>query len=180
LQKRIRNHQQRNRRLSGTRCVLSSISYRLRIPGNIYIPYLSELTIYLLKDIHHYTGAQYAYQPLEVFQNRDEMKRTLAQQQGINLFIIPCWWDGKPDRYRLKTPFYLCLFNFANSLVETIRLRRPDLVAHVETSGMPIPTAIPPYITKQTKEIADIGEAVTACFFVNSAINPTDWYVRFF
>lgn len=50
------------------------------------------------QDIHHYRSADYAYQPLERYQERDEKKRILATEKGITLVLVPCWWDGRTER----------------------------------------------------------------------------------
>ena len=63
---------------------------------DIYIPSLNLAFEY--QDIHHYRGTQYVYQPLESFKQRDQQKKELAKEKGITLVVIPCWWDGKPER----------------------------------------------------------------------------------
>lgn len=39
------------------------------------------------------------YKPVEHEQNRDIAKKDLVAQKGITLIVVPCWWDGKIDRY---------------------------------------------------------------------------------
>jgi len=36
---------------------------------------------------------------LEQIQSRDREKIELAASKGITLITIPCWWDGRTDRY---------------------------------------------------------------------------------
>lgn len=51
------------------------------------------------QDIHHYMGTGGAYSALETYRERDRVKLELAKQRGIQLLLIPCWWDGTISRY---------------------------------------------------------------------------------
>jgi len=48
---------------------------------------------------HHYINAEYAFNPVEDYKERDKRKQQLALQKGITLVTVPCWWDGKPSRF---------------------------------------------------------------------------------
>ena len=50
------------------------------------------------KDIHHYKTVWWAHDVLARYQARDAMKVELAQQNGIILIVVPCWWDGQTER----------------------------------------------------------------------------------
>ena len=39
-----------------------------------------------------------SYKPLEEIKHRDAIKRQLAEQNGITLISVPCWWDGTTER----------------------------------------------------------------------------------
>lgn len=41
---------------------------------------------------------RYANQPLETYQQRDNMKAQAAKLRGITLIHIPFWWDGSKER----------------------------------------------------------------------------------
>jgi len=43
-------------------------------------------------------GAEYAFQELQKIQERDNTKRIAAQEKGITLVIVPCWWDGAKEK----------------------------------------------------------------------------------
>lgn len=64
--------------------------------------YSEEISIYnrtpLMQERHHYMAADYTYEPLAVYQERDRVKIEKAKEKGIDLFIIPCWWDGTSER----------------------------------------------------------------------------------
>jgi len=62
-----------------------------------------------MQEEHHYTATQYAYQPLANIKRRDEMKKKLADQQGITLIVVPPWWDGETARYNLPQVFFVNL-----------------------------------------------------------------------
>lgn len=49
--------------------------------------------------MHHYVTSGNSYEPLENWQRRDALKKVLAEKHGITLVEIPCWWDGREERY---------------------------------------------------------------------------------
>ena len=51
-----------------------------------------------LQELHHYSSVGYHYQPLRELQELDQMKIKLAEQLGVDLLVIPFWWDGTKDR----------------------------------------------------------------------------------
>lgn len=53
------------------------------------------------QDIHHYKSVGHAYEPLDVYQRRDEQKKALTSSKGITLISVPYWWDGTEERYML-------------------------------------------------------------------------------
>mgnify|MGYP001121120275 CR=1 FL=1 len=64
-----------------------------------------------------------------------------------------------------------------NSLAATIKKARPDIGLTVLEGQQSIPLEPPKdFFTKQVANIKDIGAPTTACFFVNSKINPAKWY----
>ena len=90
------------------------------------------------------------------------------------------WKEGEVLSQYLNYEFsYLKLFSFNNSLIATIKERRPDLLRSFDDSLMtnPIPETVPShYFEKQVHFIEDIGEPMTACFFTLSEVDPTNWY----
>jgi len=55
---------------------------------------------------HHYTTSDYVYKPVEDEKRRDSAKRNLVAEKGITLVVVPCWWDGKVDRYYYRITYY--------------------------------------------------------------------------
>ena len=43
----------------------------------------------------HYEDVPTGFSPLELYNNRDKEKKLLCEQFGIQLIIIPYWWDNK-------------------------------------------------------------------------------------
>lgn len=72
--------------------------------STLFCPFLLmyQLTLFFPKEQHHYVSSGYTYKPLESFQEIDNLKRELAKQKQITLVVIPCWWDGKDERYVLN------------------------------------------------------------------------------
>lgn len=66
-------------------------------------------------------------------------------------------------------------------MAATIKLARPDLVEKmqgVKGEAEPIPNEPPPdYFKEHIDYIEDIGEPMNPCFFVNTDIDPTNWFV---
>ena len=82
---------------------LSSIDKTcFRIPSKWVYPSSSRLhNDKNIKDRHHYVSSPHAQKPLEYYQSRDKAKRKLIEEQGITLITVPCWWDGRPERFFL-------------------------------------------------------------------------------
>jgi len=111
------------------------------------------------------------------------MKKKLAEKKGITLMAIPCWWDGRRQRYSLLV---LCTFSypyahllFSLSLEATIKSVRPDLLKEVVTDLNAIIPSKPPlnFMSGHKVKLEDIGEPITACFFTMSNVDPKDWLV---
>ena len=49
---------------------------------------------------HHYEDIPSGFAPLEMHQNRDLEKQKLCSKFGIQLIVIPYWWDNKLDSLR--------------------------------------------------------------------------------
>ena len=84
-------------------------------------------------------------------------------ERGDSLIPVPCWWDGTTKRYthtkKIQCNYYsfntslfiihyslfvIYLIIYFNSLLETIRMHRPELVDSCEDStALPIPTSPP-------------------------------------
>ena len=66
-------------------------------------------------------------------------------------------------------------------MVATIQKTRPDLLPNQASTAIPIPESPPPrFFEKSESHIEGIGEPMNACFFVNSAINPANWYSYYY
>jgi len=54
-----------------------------------------------LKEKHHYPFSEYFK---EDFQKRDVMKANMVKGKGITLITVPCWWDGRKERFASNNP----------------------------------------------------------------------------
>jgi len=81
---------------------------------DFFIPAL--MLAFEFQERHHYVHSEFVTKPLEEIKHRDKIKHDLAKQSGISLITIPCWWDGRLDRYSLlldrsmRSPSRLKLF----------------------------------------------------------------------
>jgi hypothetical protein len=91
------------------------------------------LFIYIqAQDKHHFISTWYANHPLNVYQSssyslshiffdmrryqqRDRMKEAAMAGKGNTLIVVPCWWDGKKERY-----YVVCCSpcSFSSSFIE--------------------------------------------------------------
>ena len=49
---------------------------------------------------HHYEDIPFGFANLETYQNRDIEKEKICSEHGIQLIVIPYWWDNKLDSLR--------------------------------------------------------------------------------
>ena len=49
---------------------------------------------------HHYEDIPSGFPPVEVYKNRDKEKEKLCEQFGIQLIVIPYWWDNSMEPLR--------------------------------------------------------------------------------
>ena len=71
---------------------------------------------------------------------------------------------------------YLLTFLFNNSLVASIKKKRPDLLGHVEVDSIGIPNAMPPrFLEKNSSVVEGIGVPIAATFFTKADADPTNW-----
>jgi len=63
----------------------------------------------LSQEQHHYTSKDSSYTPLETLQARDAMKQDIAKTKDLTLVLVPCWWDGKKERY---PPCHYCHYHY--------------------------------------------------------------------
>lgn len=119
-----------------------------------------------MQDQYHYTTRWDSNLPLERIQRQDNinvislwcflwfqsaLKKELITKRGDTLIQVPCWWDGKIDRY---LAIHLingndCLY----SLVATLKNIRPELVSNIEVNAGPIPDDPPKGFFPGTQEI---------------------------
>mgnify|MGYP007114686246 CR=1 FL=1 len=133
--------------------------------------------------MHHYAATEYSSQPSDINQARDNLKLQLAAQKGVTLITVPCWWDGKQGRWGIRILListlgvtYLLTFLFNNSLVASIKKKRPDLLGHVEVDSIGIPNAMPPrFLEKNSSVVEGIGVPIAATFFTKADADPTNW-----
>lgn len=46
--------------------------------------------------------------PVEEVKKRDNMKMKLAKEKGMTLIIVPCWWDGRLERFvPFQSPYHI-------------------------------------------------------------------------
>lgn len=92
---------------------------------------MCELDVYIedLNLAFEYHGPQHYYDlgvffPAKGYQQRDEQRRSMCEQNGIFLIEVPFWWDNQKE-----------------SLKATIHSKRPDLIESSE--GIPISDKMP-------------------------------------
>jgi hypothetical protein len=74
---------------------------------------LYHLTVAVFKEAHHYKPTRTAFQPVQIYAIRDQMKQMQAQQQGITLITIPFWWDRSPQRFELSSIHFILQLNIS-------------------------------------------------------------------
>lgn len=63
-----------------------------------------------------------------------------------------------------------------NSLVATIRKKRPDLLQGLDIEGDAIPEDVPSrFHERNTLFVEDIGTPITATFFTKADADPKNW-----
>lgn len=78
--------------------------------------------------------------------------------------------------YHLQSKRKLILFYVQHSLVGTIQLHRPGLLPGREGGMLAIPEHVPTeMLRKQVPIIEDIGQPMTACFFIQMSTNLIGW-----
>lgn len=106
---------------------------------------------------------------------RDSVKRDLAEKKGITLILVPCWWDGKQERYRPAEGLVVNA-DSVSSLVATIKKARQELLPDISVTADPIPEQIPKgFLEKHTDNVEGIGEPISACFLTRMNTDPTNW-----
>jgi len=50
------------------------------------------------QDAYHYITSHESQLPLDVIQQKDDVKREVLRERGETFIAVPCWWDGKSDR----------------------------------------------------------------------------------
>ena len=56
----------------------------------------------------HYEDNPQGFCSLEVYKYRDKEKKTLCKQYGIQLIVVPYWWDNKLDSLRATLSAEIC------------------------------------------------------------------------
>eukprot|EP00026_Physarum_polycephalum_P002112 Phypoly_transcript_02116.p1 GENE.Phypoly_transcript_02116~~Phypoly_transcript_02116.p1 ORF type:complete len:954 (+),score=114.83 Phypoly_transcript_02116:59-2920(+) len=122
------------------------------------------------QDAYHYVSTWYSQKPKQLIESLDSEKRLLVKQKGLDLIVVPCWWDG-----------------METSLISAIHFKRPDLLEDLHCS---IPLN-PPREFFEDGPIPAVGELMLASFptdplFIESFV-PRYWWmgekydgVRFF
>jgi len=109
----------------------------------------------------------------------EDTKDVAAQTLGITLVKVPRWWNGKKERFASLLNFLSSisklLLTVVISLLAIVSKIRPDLAPaqpEIETSTEPEEQPL----TDTRGHIEDIGQPITANFFAQTQINPTNWY----
>eukprot|EP00026_Physarum_polycephalum_P003407 Phypoly_transcript_03418.p1 GENE.Phypoly_transcript_03418~~Phypoly_transcript_03418.p1 ORF type:complete len:724 (+),score=75.11 Phypoly_transcript_03418:129-2300(+) len=97
------------------------------------------------QDSHHYVSAWYAHDSLESIQSRDSRKAALIRQSGIDLVLVPYWWDSSPE-----------------SLMSTIQFETPWIYSNAARD--PIPLNPPTMDMQRPHFVPKVGELMLATF----------------
>ena len=116
---------------------------------------------------------------LRASQNVIQSNVILLRQKRLHssLFLFGGMGTTKGNSYRLSFLIFLFCF-FESSLAATIRLHRPDLLPHFQSSAFePIPAEMPSGLLEKASipSVADIGQPITACFLTAASADPTNW-----
>eukprot|EP00026_Physarum_polycephalum_P001474 Phypoly_transcript_01476.p1 GENE.Phypoly_transcript_01476~~Phypoly_transcript_01476.p1 ORF type:complete len:889 (+),score=81.31 Phypoly_transcript_01476:156-2669(+) len=102
------------------------------------------------QDSYHYTTTWYTNNPVDYVQLRDDIKQVSVRQQGWDLVVIPCWWDGNLE-----------------SLIGTINFCKPDAVP----GSAPLISLNPPLEFFSDNLIPGVGELMLASFPLHPKFN---------
>ena len=135
----------------------------------------TENLLFFLQDKHHYVSSLVFSVTLQAAKERDDLKKELMRAKGITLITVPCWWDGKRNRY-CHLSLSPALKN--HSLLATLRRDAPNVtVNHPPEDGEAIPEEIPArFLEKHVPHVEDIGEPTIATFMTSTSVDPTGWY----
>jgi hypothetical protein len=120
-----------------------------RLTLQIYIPSL-HLAIEYQGQTHYYTTSVYGSAAAR--QKSDNRKQEIAVNEGISLIQIPFWWDKS-----------------SQSLTATIRKYRPDLLQHLESKALPIPTQMATHLQRKYEYTPNIAQVY------DEEIDPKGW-----
>jgi len=111
----------------------------------------------------------------------------MAATKEITLVIVPCWWDGKLERYlyistNTRNDYNNSLSHspqhFVFSLAATVKKYRPDLLSQttIDSDTQSIPEDAPAnFFEKQRQDVEGIGQPITACFLTSNSADPSSW-----
>eukprot|EP00026_Physarum_polycephalum_P003327 Phypoly_transcript_03337.p1 GENE.Phypoly_transcript_03337~~Phypoly_transcript_03337.p1 ORF type:complete len:777 (+),score=98.56 Phypoly_transcript_03337:66-2333(+) len=124
---------------------------------DVWIPALK--LAFEFQDPHHYGSATYAPRSFEEIKRNDEIKIKIMKDRGETLIAIPFWWDGQLE-----------------SLIETIRKRRPELVKQYKVGPHPIPTEPPAGLVTDIA-VPGVGEVMNATFVYRTSDFSDFWWM---
>eukprot|EP00026_Physarum_polycephalum_P002498 Phypoly_transcript_02505.p1 GENE.Phypoly_transcript_02505~~Phypoly_transcript_02505.p1 ORF type:complete len:743 (+),score=67.33 Phypoly_transcript_02505:95-2323(+) len=128
---------------------------------DVFLPEL-KLGFEYQDEMHYFQNQPNLCSTLTEYQERDKLKSELALEKGITIFFIPFWWDWNVD-----------------SLITTIKLKRKDLLLHIESTAAPISCFPPPHIlTKYDRDIPGFGMPMFAMYAPQTqSFDPTNWLI---
>eukprot|EP00026_Physarum_polycephalum_P001037 Phypoly_transcript_01038.p1 GENE.Phypoly_transcript_01038~~Phypoly_transcript_01038.p1 ORF type:complete len:1240 (+),score=185.34 Phypoly_transcript_01038:28-3720(+) len=111
------------------------------------------------QDEYHYSTTWYFHKSTDAIQLKDRSKKENVQQAGIQVIVIPCWWDGTTE-----------------SLASTIAFYCPEAGPAIPV--LPPISLNPPLDFFQVREIPDVGELMSVSFPVDSKfIFQNQWWL---
>lgn len=114
------------------------------------------------QDPHHYFHSTYGAHTLAEYQSRDAEKHRQAKEKGLTIINVPFWWDWNPE-----------------SLIATIKHKRPDLLKHLPSTTEPINEELPKKVVdKWDFDIPDLGAPMLALYMPQArSFDPENWWV---
>eukprot|EP00026_Physarum_polycephalum_P002929 Phypoly_transcript_02938.p1 GENE.Phypoly_transcript_02938~~Phypoly_transcript_02938.p1 ORF type:complete len:814 (+),score=92.26 Phypoly_transcript_02938:147-2588(+) len=116
------------------------------------------------QDQYHYANTDFSQIPLEVVQDKDNIKCELIRESVKTLIQVPYWWDGTDL-----------------SLVASVCFFRPDLSELTNSDFFLIP--LNPHMSTTVFTVPDFGEVMLASFptslelFMSSFDSESSWWV---
>lgn len=136
---------------------------------------------------------------LRIYEQRDEMKRSMMEEAGCDLIIVPCWWDFSIERY-LHVLYFMHLIISDPHAAWLVALKKADLIFSLSIHHhlqpwlfqvllLPIFLNVPPPLPQALlisftlysgQAVPDVGELMLSVFYDRNLFpSNASWYDTF-